>query len=117
MNKVFGSQAVILLIITGDIIADNEDFCNVIGYDLKEVKGKRHRMLCRPKHEYSEEYRQFCRNLGEGEFQAEDFQNFGKGGREVWIHAAYNPIFDADGKVYKIVRLATACPTRWGRYP
>ena len=101
------SQAVIEFTPTGEILTANENFCNALGYSLAEVTGKHHSMFCDPAYARTEDYANFWKRLARGEFIANEFVRFGKGGRQIWIQAAYNPILDADGKVYKVVKFAT----------
>src|SRR5262249_36609874 len=53
------------------------------------------------------EYEQFWADLAVGKFRAGEFKRVGKGGKEVWLQASYNPIFDANGKPYKVVKFAS----------
>lgn len=108
------SQAVIEFTPSGQILDANENFCKALGYDLSEIKGKHHRMFCDPKYVESSEYREFWEKLARGEFIANEFLRFGKGGREVWIQAAYNPMIDVAGKVTKVVKFATNVSERMG---
>ena len=108
------SQAAIEFTPSGDILTANENFCTTVGYDLSEIVGKHHRMFCDPTYANSEEYRQFWHRLGGGEFIANEFVRYGKGGKEIWIQAAYNPIIDANGKVFKVVKFATDVSERMG---
>eukprot|EP00913_Durusdinium_trenchii_P019336 g18177.t1 len=101
------SQAVIEFSPTGEILEANENFCTGLGYALSEIKGKHHRIFCDPAYASSAEYVDFWKQLGSGKFIADEFVRFGKGGKEIWIQAAYNPIVDLDGKVTKIVKFAT----------
>ncbi|TCD10990.1 methyl-accepting chemotaxis protein [Oricola cellulosilytica] len=101
------SQAVIEFDTKGNILDANENFCAAMGYELSEIKGKHHSMFVAPSYSRSEEYKAFWEKLRNGEFEAAEFQRFGKGGREVWIQATYNPIFDMNGKIMKIVKFAT----------
>ncbi|MDE1156851.1 MAG: PAS domain-containing methyl-accepting chemotaxis protein [Neorhizobium sp.] len=101
------SQAVIEFTPQGEILTANENFCQALGYDLSEIRGKHHRLFCEPAYAASAEYAEFWRKLADGEFIANEFVRFGKGGREIWIQAAYNPIRDLSGKVSKVVKLAT----------
>jgi methyl-accepting chemotaxis protein len=101
------SQAVIEFKPNGEILHANENFCNAMGYSLTEIVGKHHSMFCEPAYTRGEEYANFWRRLAGGEFIANEFVRFGKGGREIWIQAAYNPIADANGKVFKVVKFAT----------
>ncbi|ARM90283.1 methyl-accepting chemotaxis protein [Rhizobium sp. CIAT894] len=107
LEAISRSQAVIEFTPKGEILTANENFCQAMGYSLAEIAGKHHSIFCDPAHVNTEDYRNFWRRLADGEFIANEFVRFGKGGREIWIQAAYNPIVDADGKVYKVVKFAT----------
>jgi len=101
------SQATIEFELDGTIIKANENFLAVVGYTLEEIRGKHHRMFADPEFAESDEYRGFWSELGQGHFKAGEFQRFGKGGKEVWIQASYNPIFDPNGRPYKVVKYAS----------
>lgn len=101
------AQAVIEFTVDGEILTANENFLATLGYELAEVKGRHHRMFVDPAYGQSVDYAEFWKRLRAGEFIAEEFKRFGKGGREVWIQASYNPIFDPDGRVMKVVKFAT----------
>ncbi|QUD89711.1 methyl-accepting chemotaxis protein [Phenylobacterium montanum] len=101
------SQAVIEFELDGTIVDANENFLKTMGYALSEVKGRRHSMFVSPEYADSAEYRAFWRQLGEGRFFVDKFQRVGKGGREVWIQGAYNPVLDKAGRPYKVVKFAT----------
>lgn len=106
------SQAVIEFLPTGEILTANENFCGALGYALTEIVGKHHSIFCEPAYARTEEYQRFWQRLAQGEFIANEFVRYGKGGKEIWIQAAYNPITDADGKVYKVVKFATDVTSR-----
>ncbi|PUA28485.1 MAG: hypothetical protein B0W54_18760 [Cellvibrio sp. 79] len=91
----------------GYVINANENFLALTGYELTELFGQHHSMLCLPEEINSTEYREFWNNLRHGNFQSGEFLRLGKDGKKIWIQAAYNPIFDADGKPWKVVKLAT----------
>ena len=101
------SQAVIEFSLDGRILSANENFLSTLGYSLDEVRGQHHSMFAEPEYTRSAEYRQFWQKLGRGEFDAGQYRRVGKGGREVWIQASYNPIFDMNGKPFKVVKYAT----------
>lgn len=101
------AQAVIEFKPTGEIITANENFQTTLGYRLDELVGQHHRMLCDPAYAQSEAYRDFWHKLNAGEYVAAEFNRVGKGGKEVWIQASYNPVFDMNGKVVKVVKFAT----------
>ncbi|WP_323053982.1 methyl-accepting chemotaxis protein [Stenotrophomonas rhizophila] len=101
------SQAVIEFDLEGRILAANENFLAAMGYALEEVRGQHHSMFADPEHRQSAEYRAFWAKLGRGEYDAGQYRRLGKGGREVWIQASYNPIYDMNGRPFKVVKYAT----------
>ncbi len=101
------SQAVIHFKPDGTILEANENFLNAVGYRLDEIRGRHHSMFCDDSYTQTREYKEFWRKLAAGEFSAAEFKRFGKGGREIWIEASYNPIFNRSGKVVSVVKYAT----------
>ncbi len=101
------SQAIIEFKLDGTILTANENFLKAMGYTLEEIKGRHHSMFVEPGYRDSAEYRQFWQKLGRGEYQMAQYKRLGKGGREVWIEASYNPILDRQGRPYKVVKFAT----------
>ncbi|MFZ2099969.1 MAG: methyl-accepting chemotaxis protein, partial [Oricola sp.] len=107
MEAISRAQAVIEFDLQGNILTANENFCGALGYTLPEIKGKHHSMFVDQNYSRSGDYKEFWDRLRGGEFVAEEFKRFGKGGREVWIQASYNPIMDQQGRVMKVVKFAT----------
>ncbi|OWP72145.1 chemotaxis protein [Pseudomonas sp. K2I15] len=101
------AMAVIEFDLSGNVLVANENFLNVMGYGLAELKGKHHRLFCEPALVNSNEYTDFWRRLNAGEFFSGQFKRLGKHGRVVWLEASYNPVYDADGKLTKIVKFAS----------
>ena len=101
------AQAVIEFNLDGTIITANDAFLKTLGYPLAEIQGKHHGMFVAPDERNSDAYREFWAKLGRGEFQSGEYKRFGKGGKEVWILASYNPILDDAGKPFKVVKFAT----------
>jgi methyl-accepting chemotaxis protein len=101
------AQAVIEFTLDGKVIGANNNFLKVLGYSLGEIKGQHHAMFVEASYRQSPEYRLFWEKLGHGEYEAGQYKRIGKGGSEVWIQASYNPIMDADGKPFKVVKYAT----------
>jgi len=101
------SQAVIEFNMDGSILTANENFLNALGYSLSEIKGKHHSMFVDGSDRDGAAYREFWANLNAGRYQAGEFKRIGKGGREIWIQASYNPILDLNGKPFKVVKYAT----------
>lgn len=107
MAAISKSMAVIEFSLDGKILTANDNFLRALGYSFDEVKGHHHSMFVDPAHRHSHEYRMFWEKLGRGQYDAGQYMRIGKGGRQVWIEATYNPIFDADGKPCKVVKFAT----------
>ena len=101
------SQAVIEFKLDGTIIHANENFLKTLGYTLGEIQGKHHSMFVEQAEREGAAYRDFWAALGRGEFQAGEFKRIGKGGKEVYIQASYNPILDLNGKPFKVVKYAS----------
>ncbi|MGJ5150302.1 MULTISPECIES: methyl-accepting chemotaxis protein [unclassified Bradyrhizobium] len=101
------SQAVIEFNLDGTIVTANDNFLNALGYSLPEIQGKHHSMFVSPEERNSAAYREFWAALNRGEYQAAEYKRIGKGGKEVWIQASYNPVFDQNGKPFKVVKFAT----------
>lgn len=101
------SQAVIEFSLDGTILSVNDNFLATTGFEQSEVLGKHHRMFCDPAYAATDAYREFWRKLGEGSYDTGEYKRFAKGGREIWLNASYNPIFDAQGRPFKVVKYAT----------
>jgi len=101
------STAVIEFDMVGHILTANELFLNATGYRLADIQGKHHRIFCQPDIANSKEYEQFWQKLGKGQFVAGRFRRMDRAGREVWLEASYNPIKDAGGNYYKVVKFAS----------
>jgi len=101
------SQAVIHFELDGTILDANENFLGATGYAIDEIRGQHHSMFVEPDYGQSDEYRRFWEELGAGQFKADEFKRVAKGGREIWIQATYNPIMDASGRPFKVVKFAS----------
>ncbi|WP_249120619.1 methyl-accepting chemotaxis protein [Plastoroseomonas hellenica] len=101
------SQAIIEFAMDGTILTANGNFLKAMGYTLPEIQGKHHGIFVAPAFRDSAEYRQFWADLNKGEYRAAQYKRIGKGGKEVWIEASYNPILDRRGRPYKVVKFAT----------
>ena len=104
LNK---AQAVIEFDLDGRVISANRNFLDALGYRLEEIEGRHHRLFVDAAERETPAYRRFWQALGHGEFQAGQYRRIGKGGRDVWIQACYNPILDMNGRPFKVVKFAT----------
>jgi methyl-accepting chemotaxis protein len=101
------SQAIIEFDLNGIVLTANQKFLDALGYTLAEIKCKHHSQFVEPAYATDPEYKRFWQDLREGKYQAAQFKRVGKGGKEVWIEASYNPILGRDGKPFKVVKFAT----------
>ena len=107
LNAIYKSHAAIEFDLDGNILTANDLFLNAMGYRLGEIRGKHHSIFVEPEYARSQEYKQFWAALRRGEHEAREYKRLGKGGREVWIQATYNPIRNSLGRLYKVVKIAT----------
>ncbi|ACB93768.1 methyl-accepting chemotaxis protein [Beijerinckia indica] len=107
INAISRVQAMIDFTPAGDVITANENFLKTLGYRIEEIQGRHHSLFVEPAYARSQEYQDFWKKLNRGEYIAAEFKRIGKGGKEVWIQASYNPIFDQNGKVVQITKFAT----------
>ena len=106
MEAIRKSQAVIEFRMDGNIITANQNFLSTLGYTLDEIRDRHHSMFVDPTERASAAYGEFWASLNRGTYQAAEYKRLGKGGREIWIQASYNPIFDLNGKPFKVVKYA-----------
>ncbi|GFM80467.1 methyl-accepting chemotaxis protein [Pseudomonas cichorii] len=101
------STAVIEFDLGGHVLVANDQFMRGMGYNLGQIKGKHHSMFCDTQESTSSQYKDFWATLNRGEFVAGRFKRIDSAGRVVWLEATYNPVHDAQGKLYKVVKFAT----------
>jgi methyl-accepting chemotaxis protein len=107
LRAVDSSLAIIEFALDSTILTANQNFLKATGYDLADVKGKKHSIFVDPADRDGSKYKKFWENLRKGEFQAGEFRRIAKSGKAIWLEATYNPVFDSSGKLTKIVKLAT----------
>src|SRR5579863_6148238 len=101
------SQAVIEFKMDGTVVTANENFLSAMGYSLDEIMGRHHSMFVDETSRHGIEYKEFWAKLNRGEYQAGEYKRLGRGGKEVWLQASYNPILDLEGKPSKVIKYAT----------
>jgi PAS domain S-box-containing protein len=106
MNAINQSNAVIEFDLSGNIVYANQNFCDSMGYSLKELKGKHHSIFVTENYSKSDEYKEFWNKLKNGDFISEQFSRIKKNGEEIWLQATYNPIFDNNGQVVRVMKIA-----------
>jgi methyl-accepting chemotaxis protein len=101
------AQAVVEFDMEGTLLSANENFLDLLDYELADVRGEHHRVFCEDDYAASAAYRKFWQKLGRGEYDSGRYKRVGNNGKVVWIQATYNPIFDLDGKPCKVIKFAT----------
>ncbi|WP_039054800.1 PAS domain-containing methyl-accepting chemotaxis protein [Enterobacter sp. Bisph1] len=107
VNAINRSMAIISFSPDGNVLDANENFLNTTGYERRDVIGKHHRLFCSATLYKSDEYRQFWERLNQGEFFSGQYPRLNSREEPLWLRATYNPVFNSDGKLYKIVKFAT----------
>lgn len=112
LNAIDRAMAIIEFDTCGNIICANQNFLNVVGYDVSGLKGKHHSLFCEPELTRTEGYIDFWRRLNAGDFFSGQFKRIAKSGKTVWLEASYNPVYDRDGKLIKIIKFASDITAR-----
>ncbi|ACE85064.1 methyl-accepting chemotaxis protein [Cellvibrio japonicus Ueda107] len=110
INALNRSLAVIEFSPEGIVLNTNENFLQVMKYRLDDIKGQHHKMFC-PDAFYKDNP-DFWKKLARGEFSSGRFERRDKYGKQVWLEATYNPIFDGNGKVIKVIKFASDITSR-----
>lgn len=112
LNAIDRAMAIIEFDTCGNIICANQNFLNVVGYDVSGLKGEHHSLFCEPELTRTEGYIDFWRRLNAGDFFSGQFKRIAKSGKTVWLEASYNPVYDRDGKLIKIIKFASDITAR-----
>ncbi|AZC52531.1 PAS domain-containing protein [Pseudomonas chlororaphis] len=107
LHAIDRAMAVIEFNLDGSVITANQNFLDRLGYSLAELKGKHHRIFCKPELANSSAYQDFWRCLNQGEFFSGQFERVDKRGQSLWLEANYNPVYDAAGRLCKVVKFAS----------
>ena len=89
----------------GFILSANDLFLNIMGFNSEELIGKHHKLLVPKNIDYDAEYKSFWESLNKGNSESGEFCRTSKDNKVVWLQASYNPVFDGNGKVYKIIKI------------
>ena len=107
INAINRSMAMIEFNLQGEVLTANDNFLNTMGYRLEDIRGKHHRLFCNREEADSAGYKNFWAQLNRGEYASGRFQRVGRNGQPIWLRATYNPVFDSNGKLYKVVKFAS----------
>lgn len=100
------SQAVIEFDLDGTVLGANDNFLRIFGYEIGEIAGQHHRLFCHASYTESPDYEAFWQSLANGDFVSGEFKRISRDGMDVWLQASYNPIFDEEGRLLKVVKFA-----------
>ncbi|GAA0254041.1 PAS domain S-box protein [Pseudomonas rhodesiae] len=106
------AMAVIEFNLDGTVITANTNFLQRMGYSLSQIQGQHHRIFCAPNTAGTQAYSDFWRRLNQGELFSGQFERVDKHGNTVWLEASYNPVYDAGGRLCKIVKFASDVTAR-----
>jgi len=112
LDAIDRAMAVIEFDLEGRIVAANQNLLQLLGYSESELLGKNHRQLCPAELTSSPEYADFWRRLNKGEFFSGQFKRVGRNGQTIWLEATYNPVYNAEGKLTKVIKFASDITTR-----
>ncbi|MCV6622937.1 MAG: methyl-accepting chemotaxis protein [Cellvibrionaceae bacterium] len=101
------SMAIIEFELDGTIVDCNENFLNTVNYKKNQILGEHHRIFCKPDLANSSEYSDFWRRLNLGEYAAGQFERVNAEGQTLWLEATYNPVYDARGKLFRVIKFAS----------
>lgn len=90
----------------GHVLSANDLFLDLMGYTLDEIKGKHHKIFVEKEYGQSKDYKDFWTDLKSGEFRQGEFKRRRKDKKSVWIQGLYNPIYNAEGAPYKVLKIA-----------
>ena len=107
INAINRSMAMIEFNLQGEVLSANDNFLSTMGYRLEDIRGKHHRLFCNREEADSAGYKSFWAQLNRGEYVSGRFQRLGRNGQPIWLRATYNPVFDSNGKLYKVVKFAS----------
>lgn len=107
LDALHASQAIIEFELDGTVITANDNFLTTMGYELAQITGKHHRVFMHPADAARKDYDTFWNTLRGGQYVSAMYRRMTKDNQEIWLQASYNPVLDAKGVPYKVVKIAT----------
>jgi PAS domain S-box-containing protein len=104
------SNAIIYFDLEGYILGMNSIFLKAMGYqeeDHKQLIGKHHSIFVSYEYSKSDEYKKFWETLRSGKFFEGEFERKKMDGAPIFLQATYNPIFDENNVITKVMKIAT----------
>lgn len=98
------TQAIIEYSMDGMILKANDLFLRICGYSLDELVGRHQSIFVEEVSRISAAYKELWAKLRRGDHHSGEYKRIAKDGHEFWIRASYNPIFDLNGKPFKVVK-------------
>lgn len=111
LDAIHSSNAVIEFTPQGFVIDANKNFLTAMEFaSLDDIRGLHHKTFCPP--EFYHENPDFWLNLEKGKGSFGLFERKSASGKTVWIEATYNPVFDNEGHVIKVTKIASDVTNR-----
>ena len=107
LNK---SLATIEFTPSGIVLSANQNFLDTMGYRQDDIIGKHHKLFC--EESYYRANPNFWNLLSQGQHFSGRFKRINGHGEVIWLEATYNPIFDENGVVYKVIKFASDITAR-----
>ena len=110
MEAINRSNAIIYFDLNGFILGVNAIFLKAMGFQEDEhdkLIGKHHSIFVSYEYSKSDEYVKFWETLRAGKFFEGEFERKKIDGSPIYLQATYNPIFDENGVITKIMKIAT----------
>ncbi len=106
MEALNRSHCILELGLDGSILTANANFLDLLGYALKEIKGKHHQIFMDPAYVDSGEYQTMWTSIQQGKDAAGECRWLNKKGGEVWLQVSYNVIRDKTDEPVRVMQLA-----------
>ncbi|MBR9827190.1 MAG: PAS domain S-box protein [Oceanospirillales bacterium] len=107
LNAINRSMAVIEFNLDGEVVRANDNFLTTMGYAAHEIEGRHHSLFCASDYTASTDYKQFWKRLNQGEYISDIFERESRSGQAVWLRATYNPVYNALGELFGVIKIAS----------
>lgn len=90
----------------GTLLHANPRYLEIFGYTLEQVQGEPHAIFCDAAYVTSDAYLLLWERLRDGVAYTDLCERRARDGAKRWLEATYAPIFDAQGQVIRIFKMA-----------
>ncbi len=107
LNGINSTMATIEFSPDGVVMAANDNFLKTMKCSQEEIQGKHHQLFVPAEIRETDDYQTFWGRLASGISLSGVFERINGQGETIWLNAIYNPIFNANAEVVKILKFAT----------